>query len=76
MQNYVVGLKNRVEANKIHTINAKINVSGGLVNVTIEMDVEPWGETVSEDLSVDQRKFVDTLTVKLLMETLPRICDR
>lgn len=34
MQNYVVGLKNRVEANKIHTINAKINVSGGLVNVT------------------------------------------
>ena len=69
IQNYVVGLKNRVEANKIHTINAKINVSGGLVNVTIEMDVEPWGETVSEDLSVDQRKFVDTLTVKLLMET-------
>ena len=39
------------------------------MNVTIEMDVEPWGETVSEDLSVDQRKFVDTLTVKLLMET-------
>lgn len=42
-QTYVSTLKNRVEANKIHTINAKINTSGDVFDVTIEMTVEEWG---------------------------------
>lgn len=68
VQTYVSELKNKVEANKVHTINAKVNVSGGLVNVTIEMVVEPWGETVKEDLTVNKREYVDSLEIKVLME--------
>lgn len=67
-QTFVSELKNKVEANKIHTINADVNVSGGLVNVTIKMEVEPWGETVSEDLTVNKREYVDSLMIKVVME--------
>ncbi len=68
VQTHVSELKNKVEANKIHTINANVNVSGGIVNVTIEMNVEPWGETVKEDLTVNKRVYVDSLMIKVAME--------
>lgn len=66
-QTYVSTLKNRVEANKIHTINAKINTSGDVFDVTIEMNVEEWGATESEDITATPQVFVDGLVVKLLM---------
>lgn len=68
-QTFVSELKNKVEANKIHTINANVNVSAGLVNVTIEMTVEPWGETLTEDLSLNERQYVDSLMLKIVMES-------
>lgn len=67
-QTYVSTLKNKVEANKIHTINAKINTSGDMFDVTIEMNVEEWGATESEDITATQQVFVDGLIVKLLLE--------
>ncbi|HJA16414.1 MAG TPA: FimB/Mfa2 family fimbrial subunit [Candidatus Butyricimonas faecavium] len=66
-QTYVSTLKNRVEANKIHTINAKINTSGDMFDVTIEMNVEEWGATESEDIMATPQIFVERLVVKLLM---------
>lgn len=64
---YVSELKNKVEANKIHTINAKVNVTGSVFDVTLEMSVEEWGEDVSEDLTAGQKVYVEGATIKFVM---------
>lgn len=64
---YVSTLANKVEANKIHTINAKVNVASGVFDVSIEMSVEAWGASESEDITASEKRFVDDLTVKFLM---------
>ena len=64
---YVSELKNKVEANKIHTINAKVNVTGSIFDVTLEMKVEDWGESVSEDLTAGQKVYIDGATIKFVM---------
>lgn len=64
---YVSTLTNKVEANKIHTINAKVNVASGVFDVSVEMSVEAWGASESEDITASEKIFVDDLTVKFLM---------
>lgn len=66
---FVSVLKNKVEANKIHTINAKVNVSGAIFDVDIEMSVEEWGASESEDITASEKIYVNDLTVKFLMES-------
>ena len=68
IKTYVSALKNKVEANKIHTINAKVNVVGGVFDVAIEMSLEEWGASESEDITATQKIYLDSLTVKFLVE--------
>ncbi|WP_099294047.1 FimB/Mfa2 family fimbrial subunit [Butyricimonas sp. Marseille-P3923] len=68
IKTYVSALKNKVEANKIHTINAKVNVVGGVFDVAIEMSLEEWGASESEDITAIQKIYLDSLTVKFLVE--------
>ncbi len=64
-ETHVSELKNKVEANKIHTINVKVNVTGDIFDVEIEMSVEEWGGSESEDLIANEKFYVDGWTVRL-----------
>lgn len=54
-------MKNKVEANKIHTIHAISNLTGGIWNITFDMETTPWGATVSEDVTADEAPLQDTV---------------
>jgi lipoprotein len=69
MKTYVATLTNKVEANKIHTINANVNVDSGVFDVTIDMSMEEWGASESEDITATEKIYLDNLTVKFLMES-------
>ena len=70
IKTYVSTLKNKVEANKIHTLNAKVNIVGGVFDVDIQMSLEEWGATESEDITATQKVYIDSLKVKIVMEAM------
>ncbi|WP_099294052.1 FimB/Mfa2 family fimbrial subunit [Butyricimonas sp. Marseille-P3923] len=74
---YVAELKNKVEANKIHSINVKVNVMGDIFDVEIEMSVEEWGETMSEDIIANEKLYANGWVVRLatgnVLENLEQI---
>ena len=43
VKTFDIPLKNKVEANKIHTIHATSNLTGGIWNITFDMETTPWG---------------------------------
>lgn len=69
LKTYVATLTNKVEANKIHTINVKVNVDSGVFDVTIDMSLEEWGASESEDITATGKVYIDSLTVKFLIQS-------
>ena len=61
VKTFDIPLKNKVEANKIHTIHAISNLTGGIWNITFDMETTPWGATVSEDVTADEAPLQDTV---------------
>ena len=58
-------MKNKVEANKIHTIHATSNLTGGIWNITFDMETTPWGATISEDVTANEMLLLDTVHLHL-----------
>lgn len=66
---YDVVLRNRVEANKIHTVNVKYNGEVAPHDVTLTLEYEEeWGATIRDTATATGSLRMDYLTVKLVME--------
>lgn len=65
VKTFDIPLKNKVEANKIHTIHATSNLTGGIWNITFDMETTPWGATISEDVTANEMLLLDTVHLHL-----------
>ena len=66
---YDVALRNRVEANKVNTVNARYDGTVEPRGVTLALEYEEeWGETLRDSVTADESLRMDWLTVKLVME--------
>lgn len=65
VKTFDIPLKNKVEANKIHTIHATSNLTGGIWNMTFDMETTLWGATVSEDVNAGEMLLLDTVRLHL-----------
>ena len=66
---YDVALRNRVEANKVNTVNARYDGTVEPHGVTLALEYEEeWGETLRDSVTADESLRMDWLTVKLVME--------
>ena len=69
LETYEVALKNRLEANKVNTVNVRYNAAVVPHELTLTMEYqEEWGAMMIDSVTAQEQVTLDTLTLKLVME--------
>lgn len=69
-ETYTARLKSRVEANKIHTINVQWNTITTSWEVLLDVEILPWGASVSEDVDALTPAMADWLAMYKIRDRL------
>ena len=66
---YEVELQNRLEANKVNTVNVKYNAAVVPHDLTLAMEYqEEWGETMRDSIVAEEMVILDSITLKIWQE--------
>lgn len=66
---YDITLKNKVEANKIHTVNVKYNPLSVPKELAVETEyLSDWGAFLTDTIMAEEMFRVDTLTMKIVLD--------